>query len=192
MKCGFESHRIQQWICGGMANAGTFWLYLSFKHHIIGKSFALRSWKVEGCSRLRRRRWFTFTLLLTSCYLFLLAVVPDVSRFLEEWPSGRRQCTANASVAKSGSQVRILLLPQDTSRCGMYLFILSTQIQRLMIPIVKKCPNLIQDEKGHYFCKSTHVCYRTTCVSTIFETVLQLSGHLYCISTEQASKTSRT
>lgn len=61
-----------------------------------------------------------------------------------------------------------------------------------MIPIVKKCPNLTQDKQGNYWCKSTHVCYRITCLSTIFETVLQLSGKLYCISTEEASKTSRT
>lgn len=154
----------------------------SFKHHIIGKSFALRSWKVEGCSRLRRRRWFTFTLLLTSCYLFLLAVVPDVSRLLEEWPSGRRQCTANASVVKSGSQVRILLLPQDTSHNGMYLFILSTQTQRLMIPIVKKCPNLVKDKYGEWCCKGTHVCYKTVCNSTLFETVLHLGASIHTIT----------
>ena len=61
-----------------------------------------------------------------------------------------------------------------------------------MIPIVKRCPNLAQDEKGHYYCKSTHVCYRVVCLSTLFDTVLYLGAELHHITAEMASKTSRT
>jgi hypothetical protein len=51
-----------------------------------------------------------------------------------------------------------------------------------MIPIVKKCPNLVKDKYGEWCCKGTHVCYKTVCNSTLFETVLHLGASIHTIT----------
>lgn len=46
----------------------------------------------------------------------------------------------------------------------------------------KKCHNLVSDRNGGYYCKSTHVCYKSTCYSSIFETVTHQNGHIITTS----------
>lgn len=45
-----------------------------------------------------------------------------------------------------------------------------------MSAIVKKCPKLRKDRSGQWFCCSTHICYKTVCYSSLFETVQHTNG----------------
>lgn len=43
---------------------------------------------------------------------------------------------------------------------------------------VTKCRNLAMDKDGQWYCKSTHICHKGVCYSTIFETIIHANGRI--------------
>ena len=47
-----------------------------------------------------------------------------------------------------------------------------------MTDLVKRCHHLCKDRKGKYWCKCTHICYRSVCMKDMFITVVHSPGQI--------------